>query len=237
MINEEKVLAIVPARSGSVGIKNKNIRSFGGKPLMQWTVDCAKEIKTIDKIVVSSNGEEILDVAKDFDVSLHHRSDKLGNSESLIIDTIRNIIAEYKSVDEVYPIVLLLEPTSPFRVPQDITDCLDLLLKNNLDSVATFTDAFLNPIRAWKIENDIPQPYLKNQDNWARRQDLTPAYELNGAVYAFRAEKLPSKDSNLLFGKTGAVMMPQSRSLQLDTESEFEIAEYIFNMRKNEKTK
>jgi N-acylneuraminate cytidylyltransferase len=95
--------------------------------------------------------------------------------------------------------------------------------------VATFRDALLNPHRAWVIENGVPETFIPGVDPWMPRQQLPPAYQLNGAVYCFRPGRLPSAGSSLLFGRTGAVLMPAERSVDIDTATDFLIAEQLLS--------
>src|SRR5690606_2766961 len=106
----------------------------------------------------------------------------------------------------------------------DVQACIDWLEDDSFDSAATFTEASLNPHRAWKIEDGLPRPFIDGADPWQPRQKLPPAVQLNGAVYAFRADRLPATGSAVLFGKMAAVMMPRERSVDIDDEQDLAVA-------------
>jgi CMP-N-acetylneuraminic acid synthetase len=121
----------------------------------------------------------------------------------------------------------LLEPTCPLRTADDVRDCLQLLARGHYDSVATFKDAELNPHRAWSIVEGVPQVFIPGAVPWLPRQKLPKAYQLNGAVYLFRADLLAGEDRSLLVGRSGAVVMPRSRSFDIDDSVDFAVVETL----------
>jgi N-acylneuraminate cytidylyltransferase len=131
--------------------------------------------------------------------------------------------------------MVLLEPTCPLRTPADVRAVLQLLDRERLDSAATFTDASLNPHRAWRIENNRPDVFVKGAVPWLPRQSLPEAYQLNGAVYAFRVPLLAVTEVAILGGSMGAVIMPKERSVDIDDEMDFAIAELIIERTQNVK--
>jgi N-acylneuraminate cytidylyltransferase len=124
-------------------------------------------------------------------------------------------------------VVVLLEPTCPLRHPEDVTACLRRLAEGDVDSVATFTDAELNPHRAWRIEEDSPSPFVEGAVPWRPRQELPEAYQLNGGAYVFFADRLPDDSVAPLFGRAGAVYMPAERSVDIDTEIDLRLANLL----------
>ena len=122
---------------------------------------------------------------------------------------------------------MLLEPTCPLRSVDDVSRCLALLDDDDVDSVATFKPAELNPLRAWRIEEGRPVTFLPDVNPWAPRQRLPPAFQLNGAVYAFRADRLTGGDASILFGRTAAVVMPPERSVDIDGPLDLLVAEAV----------
>lgn len=232
-MNNDKAIALIPARGGSKGIPHKNIKPLMGKPLIGWTIDVAKQVKAIEKIVVSTDDEKISEVARQFQAEVLPRPAELAQDHSPMIDTIMNVIddlEEKKQLDE-FRIMVLLQPTSPLRSVKDITDCLELMKERGLDSVATFSEAALNPHRAWKIESNSPRVFIEGAVPWQQRQQLPEAYQLNGAVYAFRIKQLLKQENkmSLLFGNSGAVVMPKSRSIDIDEPLEWKMAEWLLN--------
>ncbi|RXK46960.1 acylneuraminate cytidylyltransferase family protein [Halorientalis pallida] len=229
MIDGEHVVAVVPARGGSKGVPRKNVRKLGEKPLVAWPIDVAHATGSIDRTIVSTDDDEIATVAREYGSDVFERPDRLARDDSLVVETIRHTVDRLGDEGADADYVVMLEPTTPFRGPDDIERCLDLLTSpdRSLDSVATFTDADLNPHRTWRLEDERPEPFLPDGTPWQPRQALPDAYQLNGAVYAFAVEAVTEDGPSLLFGNAGAVVMPPERSLDIDTELDFAVAETL----------
>ena len=230
MINNQRVIAVIPARGGSKSVPKKNIKPLGGKPLICWSIEAAKNTPAVDRVIVSTESDEIAQVAKSAGAEVYPRPPHLATDEALVIDALRDLIHRLKGENENARVIVLLEPTCPFRSAEDVQGCLEMLA-GGLDSVATFKDAALNPHRAWKIDGGIPQVFIPGSVPWIPRQQLPKAYQLNGAVYAFRVERLSEHANSLLFGNTGAVIMPPERSVDIDNEIDFMVAEEVLKRR------
>lgn len=227
MIDGQRVIAVIPARAGSKSVKDKNLHPLGGKPLIAYAISTANSVPLIDRVIVSTDGDQIAEASVQLGAEVYRRPTELGGDQSLVIDTLRDIVATLRSEDEQAAYMLLLEPTSPFRSVEDVSGCIRQLHEQKLDSVATFMEPELNPNRAWRINGDVPEPYIQGADPWQPRQLLPTAWQLNGAVYAFRISSLPAKGGAMLFGKCGAVIMPQERSFDIDDKMDFMVAETI----------
>lgn len=226
---DEAVVALVPARGGSTGVPGKNLRELGGKPLVAWPIEVAQATDAIDRTVVSTDDDEIARAARAAGAEVIDRPAHLATDDSLVVDTVRHAVETLGDDGERPSSLVMLEPTSPFRRPDDVEACLDLLTDPDtpFDSVATFTEAELNPHRTWQIEDGRPETFLDDGTPWQPRQALPEAYQLNGAVYAFDVEAVTAAGSSLLFGEAGAVVMPPARSLDIDTELDFAVAETL----------
>lgn len=231
MIDKKRVIALISARAGSKAVADKNIHDLCGKPLLVWAIDVAKKTPEIDRIIVSTDGEKIAKIANDCEVEVDVRPEHLSTDTALIIDAIREIKPRLHEKGEMAEYMVLLEPTSPFRTSHDISTCLKRIEDEGLDSIATFCEASTNPHRAWKIENDLPEVFIEGAVPWAPRQTLPKAYELTGAVYAFNLQKLDENCSSILFGKMGAHIIPKERSIDIDEEIDFVIADAILKSR------
>jgi len=224
------VVALIPARGGSKSVLKKNIRILGGKPLLAWSIDTAREVDAIDRIIVSTDSDDIADVAAQHGAEVSRRPEALASDDALVVDTIRYHIGEWRGAGCPADIVVLLEPTSPLRTPDDVRRCVDVLNGAQRDSVATFTEAELNPHRAWRLDGEFgPQPFIEGAVPWLPRQSLPEAYQLNGAVYAFWADRLPEDTVAPLFGQMAAVLMPAERSVDIDSSLDFIFAETLIN--------
>lgn len=225
MIGNKRVIAIIPARAGSKSVKDKNIKPLGGKPLIAWPIDVAKKSKYIDRIIVSTDGDKIKKVAENYGAEVYLRPEELAQDQSILIDTLRHLIKQLKEEKETAEFMVILEPTCPLRSIEDVDKVIEKLLTN--DSVATFIEAELNPHRAWKIDDGKVKTFIEGAVPWLPRQELPKAYQLNGAVYGFRLNKLPAEGISVVFGKTAAVLMPKERSVDIDFDMDFIIAEHI----------
>jgi CMP-N,N'-diacetyllegionaminic acid synthase len=225
MLDGSRVIAVIPARAGSKGVPGKNLKSLGGKPLIAWPIDTAHDVPEIDRVIVSTDGPEIATEAKKLGAEAYDRPADLATDGAVVIDALRDLVARLRAEGETAKFMVLLEATSPLRAVSDVRDCLALLADQNLDSVATFKDADLPPAKAWRLNGHVPTPYLENANPWLPRQKTEAAMQLSGAVYAFDMDKLPDTGNALLFGMSGAVMMPRSRCVDIDDEMDFTIAE------------
>ena len=221
------ILALIPARSGSKGVKNKNIHPLNGRPLVEWSILSAKRVKKIDRIIVSTDGDLISSVVKELSVEVMQRPSDLAQDGSLVVDAIRYTINELSKQNYQVDYLILLEPTSPLRSEDDINNVI-LELENGVDSVATFCQAALNPHRAWSIDNKKPSVFIEGAVPWMPRQKLPNAWELNGAVYGINVKRFLSHDGvSLLFGNSSAVIMPEERSVDIDNLFDLAMVEAI----------
>lgn len=234
MIKRKKVIALIPARGGSKTILYKNIKLLNGKPLIAWSIEAAKNTKEIDTIIVSTDDDNIAQVAINYGADVIKRPAYLAMDDSLPIDVVKHVIQKLKEIEDDYTYMVYLEPTSPLRKPEDIKNCLELLVdeKMGYDSVTTFVEAALNPHRAWKIEEGTPSSFLKDIDPWLPRQKLPRVYQLNGAVYCFLIDSVKQDSSKFLNGKIGAIIMPKDRSIDIDDLYDFYIAEAFMRREK-----
>lgn len=233
MISGERVVAVIPARGGSKSIPKKNIKLLGGKPLIAWSIEVAKKTKEIDRIIVSTDDVEIAEVAEQYGAEIAWRPEHLAQDNSLVIDTIRDMIVKLKEDKETAKYMVLLEPTSPLRESTDVSQCIELLIasQTHYDSVATFKEADLNPYRAWKLENAEVKTFIEGAIPWMPRQQLPKAYQLNGAVYAFAIGSITNDTVSILNGKQGAIIMPKERSVDIDEAIDFDLVETILKKR------
>jgi CMP-N,N'-diacetyllegionaminic acid synthase len=227
MLNRKRVTAIVPARGGSKSVPGKNIRALGGKPLLAWSIEVAKQVSEIDSIIVSTDDREIASVGRTYGAEVYARPAHLATDEALVIDALKNLLDTLAVEVKTPEWVVLLEPTCPLRSVDDVRNCLKLVANGGYDSVATFKDADLNPHRAWRIVDGLPEVFIDGAVPWLPRQKLPKAYQLNGAVYVFRASLLAQEAQSLLVGKVGAVVMPRDRSQDIDDSIDFTIVEAL----------
>ena len=225
MIKAKKVLAIIPARGGSKGVLRKNIRLVGGKPLLARTVESAKASKFIDRLILSSDDNEIIESAKKFGCEVPFKRPKALSTDSAgSIGVVKHAI---KNIQERYDYIVLLQVTSPLRMTEDIDACIKLCVENAASSAVSVTKIEKSPYWFYRINKEFRMsPFLSVKDIPSRRQDSELLYELNGAVYVIDTDKIGECDS-FMFDDTCAYEMPQNRSLDIDTELDFKILDKL----------
>lgn len=222
MIDQKTVLAIIPARGGSKGVPKKNIRMAAGKPLIAWTIEEAKRSKYIDRLILSSDNDEIIQVAREYGCEIPFvRPAELARDDTPGMAPVLHAL----EVIPRYDYVVLLQPTSPLRVAEDIDGCLESCDRARANACVSVTEAEESPFLMYFIdEAHKMSPVLGSPNKYHRRQDMPPAYRVNGAVYTARTEWL-LKSENFIGPGTIAYPMPRQRSLDIDNEWDLETFE------------
>lgn len=225
MINNKSVLAIIPARGGSKGVFKKNIRQVGGKPLIAWSITEAMKSRYIDKLILSSEDEEIIKVAEVNGCEVPFvRPYELALDDTPGIDPVLHAMEMLPG----YDYIVLLQPTSPLRTVEDIDQCIELCVSYSAQSCVSVTEPDKSPYWMYTIQKDgILEPLLSTPFV-TRRQDLPHVYSLNGAVYAAESQWLAQNKTFLTEG-TLAYVMPKERSLDIDTELDLKICDFLLN--------
>ena len=231
MINYKKILAIIPARSGSKGLPKKNILPILGKPLIAWSINHAKESKYIDHCIVSTDSQEISDVVTKYNGNLGSlRPESLSSDDASTSSVVKYVI---NSLSTNYDIVILLQPTSPLRIASDIDNALELMIKEKVSSIVSVTKTNHPPEWTFKLNlnNKINNPgKLKNIK---RRQAYNPSYQLNGAIYISKIKDFLN-DELFIRNDTLAFIMPKNKSIDIDDLYDFSIAEKLLKDRLDE---
>lgn len=219
-------VTIIPARGGSEGIPNKNIIDFCGKHLLAWSILQATESDVVDDVYVSSDSDEILQVAERYGALSIKRPAELAHdsasSESALLHALDRIkSSEKKKID----IVVFLQATSPLREPRDIDGAVQHLLETEADSL--FSMAVLEDFCCWTSEGGELKGLTFDPFNRGRRQNRKSVYLENGSIYVFRPEIL-RKYNNRLGGKISTFKMPFWKSYEIDTMEDVEICKYFF---------
>ena len=224
MIKNTSVLGVIPARGGSKGIHKKNIKSLAGKPLIAWTIEEAKKSKYIDRLILSSEDQEIIEVAKKWGCEVPFtRPMELAQDDSPGVETVLHAI---KILPE-YDFVVLLQPTSPLRSVDDIDGCLEKCIEAKANSCVSVTEADKSPFWMYYLnDQDFLEPVIKTDENYNNRQELPKVYQLNGAVYIANTSWLiNNKSFKSIY--TVAYTMPKERSFDIDNDVDFKMSEMI----------
>ncbi|MDQ0156906.1 acylneuraminate cytidylyltransferase family protein [Robertmurraya andreesenii] len=218
MINGKKVLAIIPARGGSKGIPKKNLKLLKGKPLIAWTIDEAKQSQYIDKLIVSSDDDEIIKVSKEWGADVpFKRPPQLAQDDTPGIAPVLHAVEQFPD----YDYVVLLQPTSPLRIVEDIDGAIALCEAREVNSCVSVTQSSTPPQWMYEIdENGFMKSILPQMNLPYQRQKAPTTYELNGAVYVATKKSLILKKAFLQEG-TLPYIMPQNRSVDIDTYEDF----------------
>lgn len=231
MINNKKILAVIPARGGSKGVPRKNIKPLEGKPLIAWTIEEAKKSKYIDRLVLSSEDQEIIEVAKSYGCKVPFvRPAELAQDDTPGIDPVLHALEQLPG----YDIVVLLQPTSPLRTVQDIDGGLDFFEKHQASSCVSVSEVSKSPYWMYKLDDNLVLQRLLEKDQMiTRRQDLPKVYVPNGALYAIKVDYLVNYKSFYTHGTLGFVM-PRERSYDIDDEMDFIVCETLLERKLNE---
>lgn len=217
-----KTVALIPARGGSKGVPGKNIAPILDKPLISYSIEAAIECESIESVWVSSDAQNILDVARGYgEVNIHERSNELASDSSPITDTIDQVFDLNPEAD----FLILLQPTSPMRTGEQLSEAIDLLQKseqeNSLISVCAMDD--LHPARMYWIKENSLDPILPEFET-TRRQEIPHAYYRNGSIYIVKRQAF-KKSGQIMCPPSIPYVMPTSQLLNIDEPRDLLIAE------------
>ena len=233
MIDGQSVVAIIPARGGSKGVPRKNLRVVGGKPLFAWTVETARRSRYIDRLVVSSEDPEVIAAARDLgcDVPFVRPAD-LARDDTPGVAPVLHALSQLPPFD----LVVLLQPTSPLRSAEDIDGCIEGCARRDVNACVSVTAAKESPCWMFTLDpRGSLRPVLGQAEIPDRRQDLPPVYVLNGAVYVARCPWLEESGS-FLTHETRGYVMPEQRSIDVDTPQDLDLVELMLGEGKREQT-
>ncbi|GLS89033.1 hypothetical protein GCM10007916_01000 [Psychromonas marina] len=227
MINDKRILAIIPARGGSKRLPRKNILPMIGKPLISWSIDAAKSSKYIDTVFISTDDEEIQSISLKYGANVPElRPKKLASdtasTESMLLYTLNKY-------GENYDVVILLQPTSPLRTVDDIDNAVELFVEKHAFSVVSVTSCEHSPLWSNTLPIDSNMKDFINNENLRRSQDLDNFYRLNGAIYIFDIKKLQRYGKICYTKESYACKMSNVNSVDIDTELDFQVAELLLS--------
>jgi CMP-N-acetylneuraminic acid synthetase len=232
-----RIICTICARGGSKGVKNKNIKLINGKPLIAHTILQAIECNIFDKIVVSSDSQEILDIAGQYGVDLLvNRPSELANDFISKIPAIRHAVNETEVVFNTnFSLVVDMDPTSPLRNINDIKSAVNLLVEKKISNVITGSPARRSPYfnLVEKIDNEKLILSKKLDKPIFRRQDSPKCYDMNASIYVWKKAALFEFET-VFNSDTELYEMPENRSIDIDNEFDFMIVEYLLKNKLND---
>lgn len=229
-----KFTAFIFARGGSKGLPGKNIRLLAGKPLIAWSIEHAQAVKRIERVLVSTDSQEIATVAREFGAEVPFiRPAELARDDSPEWLAWRHALAYLRDTDGVLPEAMVSVPTTaPLRLPVDIENCLDKFAKGNSDMIITVTDAHRSPyFNMVKTNADgTVGLVIPSQSVIARRQEAPIVYDMATVAYVARPEFVLMHNATFE-GRVRAVHVPAERAIDIDTLLDFQIAEALLKVR------
>lgn len=226
-----KIIAIIPARSGSKGLPDKNIKIVCGRPLIDYTIKAAIDSECFETIMVSTDSKRYAEIAMECGADVPFmRSNTTSGDAAGSWDVVREILKKYEEMGMIYDYVALLQPTSPLRSAKDIKAAVRMLDMEDVNSVVSVTETE-HPIQwCFPLPTDCSMSeYAKSPYNNVRRQELKKHYQENGAIYLVSANKILSNNYNLYKDKCYAYIMPRERSIDIDTKMDLIILEAIIS--------
>lgn len=231
-----RILVVVPARGGSKGVSLKNLRCVLGTPLVARVGELVRELSWVDRAVVSTDHPEIAEVARAAGLDAPFmRPESLSGDRIGDLEVLTHALEATDAVDRAaYDIVVMLQPTSPLRRAEHVTDCVDKLIGGGFDSVWTVsrTDPKYHPHKQLALDGDRLDFWDPQGETVIARQQLSPVYHRNGAAYAITRECLLSRKS--ILGKNASAVIIDEPMLSIDTLEDFDAVEAVLRARADE---
>jgi pseudaminic acid cytidylyltransferase len=231
LLQTVRTLCVIPARGGSKRLERKNVRNLNGKPLLAYTVEAALESGVFDRTIVSTEDEEIADIAREYGATVpFQRPAELATDTAQVVDVVDHVIEYYDDCDETFEELGVLFPTSPLRTAADVRDAYQLFCdRADASFLMSVTEYQYSPVQALQERDGMLTPYWDNDEVvTSRSQDQPDLVVSNGAIYfmetdAYRTQRTFYGDSLIGY------RMPPERSVDIDEQFDLELAEFILN--------
>ena len=224
------IVAVIFARGGSKGLPGKNVRMLAGKPLIAWAIDHAKSIVRVRRVIVSTDSEEIADIARKYGAEVPFmRPTELARDDSPEWHAWRHALQFLETEEGTLPDAMLCVPvTAPLRIPLDLENCLDEFTKGGADTIITVSDAHRNPwFNMVKVDmNGRAEIIMKSEVGINRRQDVPPVFDMATVAYVV-CPRFVLQNSGIFSGRVRVVNVPVERAIDIDTLFDFEVAEML----------
>lgn len=229
LYNRYKAIAIIPARSGSKGLKDKNIKKLNGKHLIGYTIEAAVLSGVFDTVHVSTDSQEYADIAETYGADEPFLRDKDNSCDSSSSwDAVREVIKKYKKIGRCYDLCVLLQPTSPLRTSEDIREAYTLFFETEAKSLTSVTEVD-HPVQ-WSFSLDetlCMRDFAHSAYKNCRRQELEKHYRENGAIYIVGTKDVSNPVFDFYNSECYAYVMDRHKSIDIDTLQDFIVAETL----------
>jgi CMP-N,N'-diacetyllegionaminic acid synthase len=225
-----KILYLIPARAGSKGLPNKNIKLLNNKPLIAYSIEFAlANIKSGDELCISTDDENVIEISEKLGVKVpFKRPHNLSSDTASTYDVIKHAINHYEQKGLTFDAVMLLQPTSPFRNAEDFKNVVERF-DSDCEMSVSVKESKENPYFTLFEENEKGLLVKSKTGSFERRQDCPKVYAFNGSIYLIRVSAIVSKKINEL-SRIKKVIMPDSRSIDIDTMADWILAEHYMNL-------
>ena len=226
-------IAIIPARSGSKGLKDKNIKLLGGKPLLAYSIDAAIKSGVFDVVMVSTDSEHYADIARECGAEVPFlRSEKTSSDTASSWDAVAEVLANYHSMGKDFDSFMLLQPTSPLRTDANIQEAYAEMEEKQANSVISLCEVDHSPLQC----NVLPESlslggFIRKEGQGKRRQDMEQYYRFNGAIYLAKVDFF-LENHNIYRDNCFAYVMNKRDSIDIDDEYDFVVAEAVIGMKR-----
>jgi len=221
MYKNKTFVAIIPARGGSKRLPRKNLLELNGKPLIAYTIKSGQKSKYIDKVIVTSDDNEILKISENYGADIIKRPKFLSTDTATTVDTVVHTIENI----ETYDYMILLQPTSPLRTYKHIDNAIELLMNKNARAVVSVSQMEHSPLWSNRLDSSLSMKgFLKDEVLNKRSQDLEKYYRLNGAIYICNINSFLEVKSFILQDDIFAYIMNRESSIDIDEKIDFELA-------------
>lgn len=225
------VLGIIPARAGSKRLQGKNLRELGGRPLVAHVIEAALSSELLDKVIVSSDDEPVLEIAEAYQEGLAlRRPEALAADDSLAIDYVRHALSVLEGEEERprFGTVVILQPTSPFTRAEDIDATLRLLQESGADSAVSVAEIQFDhhPVKLKTMQGSRLMPYLEEERGRMAHHQLPSVYVRNGSVYASRRKVIES--GQVIGEDCRGHVMPRERSVDINDDLDYQFAQFLY---------
>ena len=225
-----KVLALIPARGGSRRLPGKNLLKLCGEPITVWSIKAAQQSKYVDRIVVSTDSDEIAEVARVAGADVPFiRPNYLASDTASSLDVVKHALNELNQKGQCYEFIVLLQPTSPLRTSKHIDESFELLQSKDADAIVGVTELD-HPIELTnRLPDDLSMKGFFTTDSHLRSQNFPKRYRVNGAIYLVRVESLIKENTIFLSDRIYAYKMNREVSVDIDTPYDLRLADALFN--------
>ena len=227
-------IAIIPARSGSKGLPDKNIRLVNGKPLLAYTIKAALESGCFDTVHVSTDSERYAEIAREFGADVPFlRSAELATDTASTWDAVREVLARYAELGRKFDTMMLMQPTTPLRTGEDVKAAYALLREKQAKSVIAVCEVDHSPLWCDTIPDSGSMKGFGRKDlAWVNRQDLRPYYRVNGAIYLLSVDGISiPPDDDIYEDNCYALFMDRKKSVDIDSEDDLALVEFLLARR------